>query len=251
MVTFQIVSDLHIEYNNNDLVNPLDYIKPSADVLILAGDIGSIYKYKQLYSFLNITSSFFKHLIFVPGNNEYYKVDKYKLCIMDSLKKKLKDLESLIPNLSILDRGSLTFGDICIVGTTLWSDIKCKLPPYIVRIFNMNTFLYKKLFDRDLKYIKYMSRYCKTNNLKMICVTHHSPTFKCIKQSGRNDKFISLYSSAMDNLLNSDYIHTWIYGHTHYNCDFIHPNGTRVVSNQFGKPKDNITDFEKNKIIIF
>ena len=35
MVTVQIASDLHIEYKNNNIPNPLDFITPSADILIL------------------------------------------------------------------------------------------------------------------------------------------------------------------------------------------------------------------------
>ena len=52
MVTVQIASDLHIEYKNNNIPNPLDFITPSADILILAGDIGSFYKIQQLTEFL-------------------------------------------------------------------------------------------------------------------------------------------------------------------------------------------------------
>ena len=38
MTNFQIVSDLHIEYNTNEVPDPLTLITPSADILILAGD---------------------------------------------------------------------------------------------------------------------------------------------------------------------------------------------------------------------
>ena len=43
MTSFQLASDLHIEYQNNR-VNAFDFITPTADILILAGDIGSLYK---------------------------------------------------------------------------------------------------------------------------------------------------------------------------------------------------------------
>ena len=44
MMTIQIASDLHIEYKNDLVPDPLNYLIPSADILILAGDIGSFYK---------------------------------------------------------------------------------------------------------------------------------------------------------------------------------------------------------------
>ena len=52
MVSIQIASDLHIECIDNDDVDPLDFVTPEAPILILAGDIGSFYRQKQLKNFL-------------------------------------------------------------------------------------------------------------------------------------------------------------------------------------------------------
>ena len=54
-VKIQIASDLHIEYRSNIIPNPLDLITPSAEILILAGDIGSSYKYNQLNFLIDIS----------------------------------------------------------------------------------------------------------------------------------------------------------------------------------------------------
>ena len=72
MTKIQIVSDIHIEYKKEEL-NPLDFFTPSAPYLILAGDIGSFYKYDQLKDFLQKTCKLFDHVIYVLGNHEYYK----------------------------------------------------------------------------------------------------------------------------------------------------------------------------------
>ena len=47
----QIVSDLHIE-TKREHVNLLDYVTPVGDVLVLAGDIGSMYRTRQLCNLL-------------------------------------------------------------------------------------------------------------------------------------------------------------------------------------------------------
>ena len=70
-VSYQISSDLHIE-NFEDDVDPLKLITPKADVLILAGDIGSLYKYEQLFRFINNLVNHFKFILYIPGNHEYY-----------------------------------------------------------------------------------------------------------------------------------------------------------------------------------
>jgi len=69
MPKFQIVSDLHIEYRNDEIPDPLSLITPTADNLILAGDIGSLYKFNQLKGFLQNLCKYFKNVLYVPGNH--------------------------------------------------------------------------------------------------------------------------------------------------------------------------------------
>ena len=67
----QIASDLHIEYINQP-IDVDDFIKPVAPILVLAGDIGSLYLYDQLHKFLSDLSNKFKHILYIPGNHEFY-----------------------------------------------------------------------------------------------------------------------------------------------------------------------------------
>ena len=94
-----------------------------------------------------------------------------------------------------------------------------------------------------------MIDYASDNNLKLLVVTHHCPTYSCLKASRKTDKYRSLYASDLDYLLSSCKVHTWVCGHVHTNFDFITEGGTRVVSNQKGKPKDKVPDFSLEKII--
>jgi len=252
MVTFQIVSDLHIEYNNDEFVDPLDFITPTADVLILAGDIGSLYKFVQLQEFIKNIIKCFKHVFYIPGNHEYYISPDYKQIPLEVLSKRLNDLNNMFDNFNVLDKECAQINNICIVGATLWSDIKCQVPKYIVRIPEMTTDNYIKKFNEDLEYIKNAIEYCNKNKLTMLCVTHHPPTQLVFKEghlSKKKDKFKSLYYSDLDYLLTKDMVHTWICGHVHSNFDCVSEGGTRIVGNQKGKPKDNIRDFSKEFVI--
>jgi hypothetical protein len=143
--------------------------------------------------------------------------------------------------------------DICIAGCTLWTKAEVNIPKFIVRIHGMTNFLYEQMYQSDLKYIKKMINYCNKNNLKLVVVTHHCPTYKVIESSDykNKDKYISLYVSKLDFLLEKEKIDTWICGHVHYNFDFISEGGTRVVGNQRGKPRDNITDYNKEFVLDF
>ena len=249
--TFQIASDLHIEYKNNECVNPLDYITPSADVLILAGDIGSLYKYPQLFNFIDGLVEHFKHILYIPGNHEYYKQPEI-ICgkSINELRNLLLKISQSWENVTVLDRNSVKIGDTCIVGATLWSELECEIPKFIVRIKGITNEIYSTMHNNDLAYIENMTKYCKENKLKMICVTHHPPTHQVVTSDKSNKrKFKSLYSTDLTRLLTKDYINTWVCGHVHSNFDFITENGCRVVGNQKGKPKDNINDYNKSFVL--
>lgn len=250
MTSIQIVSDLHIEYN--DIPNPLDLITPSADILILAGDIGSLYKLDQLKNFLEKICPCFQYVLYIPGNHEYYTVREDVVCTgqnMNQLLDRLYSISEKIPNLYVLDKSSVEIGNVCIAGCTLWSDTKIDIPNYIVRIHKMNTTVYKTKYESDLSYINKMIDYCRKNKLKLVMVTHYPPTYKALERVKKKDKFISLYASHLDGLLRRDFVDTWICGHVHKNFDFITDKGTRVVSNQKGKPRDNVLDYNPSFVI--
>ena len=250
MLNLQIASDLHIEYKNDEIPDPLTYITPKADILILAGDIGSFYKIDQLKGFLEKVCKLFKTVIYVPGNQEYYTVKTdNSLLPMNELLDRLYEIEQDIKNLIILNQSSLIIDDICITGCTLWSKPDILIPKFIVRIYGINNDIYLKKHNSDLKYIKKISSYCEKNNLKLVVVTHYCPTYKVLNDFKKLDKYSSLYTNNLDYLLDSNNINTWICGHIHKNFDFYTEKGTRVVGNQLGKPKDNIMDYSKEFVV--
>jgi UDP-2,3-diacylglucosamine pyrophosphatase LpxH len=65
----------------------------------------------------------------------------------------------------------------------------------------------------------------------------------------KRDRYVSLYFSNLDNLLTKEKVHTWICGHIHQNFDYITNGGTRLVGNQYGKPRDNIDDYSKEFLV--
>ena len=245
----QIASDLHIEYKNDNVPEPLDFITPSADILVLAGDIGSFYKFNQLFTFLEKLCTFFKVVLFVPGNHEWYMVPNHEPLSWDALENRMKKIEKSIDNLYVLDRLSVRIGNICIAGATLWTNPKCQVPPFIVRVNGMRTHEYKERHLKDLQYLDEMSQYCKNKELKLVVITHHPPTEKVLDNAKKRKKFVSLYASNLDDMLSIDKVSVWICGHTHKNFDIQDEDKCRIVSNQKGKEKDQVDDFSKKFII--
>lgn len=245
----QVVSDLHIEYRS-DNCDPLDFIKPKAKILALLGDIGSIYKYDQLRNFMTKLCKHFETVLYVPGNHEFYVHKYYKPLQMKILYESLSRMVSEIDNLYMLDRNSVVINNICIIGCTLWSEPKRNVPRFIVNIKGMTTDKYMYKHKKDLLYIEKMIEYTKYKNLKLVVLTHYSPTYDVLLPRKLSDKYVSLYATDLNYLLKKENIDTWVFGHIHQNIDTtLTPDGTRLVANQLGKPNDNITTFIKDFII--
>ena len=250
MVEFQLVSDLHLVYDANQdrYSSPAEHVHPQAPILVLAGDIGSLYHPKALKAALQELKDLFQVVLYVPGNHEYYLPREAGIVplTMKELTDRLYALED-IEGLYILDRRSVRIGDVCIAGCTLWSCASIKIPRYIVRIHGITDTIYKSMHRRDLLYLQGMVDYCKARHHELIVVTHYSPSHSTLKGCKRNDKMASLYASNLDYLFD-DPIRTWCYGHTHHNTDAT-VNGVRLVSNQLGRPADGTKDFSSSHII--
>ncbi len=249
MPEIQIASDLHIEYKNDEVPNPLDYITPTGQILILAGDIGSLYKLRQLEGFLSELSKLFQAVLYVPGNHEFYTIPLCRALSYEALEERLKYLETKIKNLHILNRESVRIGNTCIIGCTLWSNPKCNVPPFIVRVAGLHTREYMSRHLKDVQYIENMIKYCVNHGYELIIVTHHPPTLKAV-EGWKRKKFISLYATDLEYLIERSKISYWICGHTHQNIDIVR-NNCRIVTNQKGKVKDNIQDYKKSFLLSF
>jgi len=245
---FQIISDIHLEVLDTETPKCTDFLIPRSKILVLAGDIGSIYRYEQLKNFLVDVSQYFEKILYILGNHEYYDVEPYKPKTMIELKNQYIDLTKIIKNLTILDRNYIIIADVCIAGCTLWSKAYKKIPKFILKITDINTSKYNELYYTDLHFIEDMITFCKEKDMKLIIITHHGPS-NIITVSKKKKRFNFLYSNNLDHLLNKNLIHTWVFGHNHINFDVICDKGCRLVSNQKGKLKDNIKDFSYEKII--
>lgn len=244
-IQIQITSDLHIERLDCEDIDILSLITPVCDTILLAGDIGSLYKYTQLRNFLKNLSVYFGNIIYVPGNCEYYVPENTEVLLkMSELKSRFKLLMSEVPGLTILDRGIIQIGNTCIAGCTLWSNPSIKIPRHI-RIHKLTTDFYKFMFERDMRFVLAVIEHCVRNKLKLILATHYCPEMSLVEQ--KNPKFVSLYGTDLSHLFG--YVSTWIYGHTHVNKDII-MNGTRLVSNQYGKKKESAENFSPSFSII-
>ena len=119
----QLLSDLHLEANPGFRAEPA----PGADLLVLAGDIGSYQTRRdgsvmpepdwglQRFSPLPQYAGWPVPVVFVPGNHEYDALD------VDEAHQGLRQACERL-GIRWLERETLRLGDVRLIGTTLWAD---------------------------------------------------------------------------------------------------------------------------------
>ena len=110
----QLLSDLHLETHPHFIPTPA----PGADVLVLAGDVGSYQQGSRLtdeHFGLERFANWPTPVIFVPGNHEYDGLD------FDEAHQRLQRSCQQF-GLILLERETLVLNGVRFIGTTLWSD---------------------------------------------------------------------------------------------------------------------------------
>ncbi len=124
----QLLSDLHLE-RHPDFVPEA---APGADVLVLAGDIGSYHDRSRLTDddfglgrFSPLESGKpWKHVLYVPGNHEFDGLE------FDATYARLRDTCARL-GITWLEQETLVIDGVRFIGTTLWADfdVLASLPP--------------------------------------------------------------------------------------------------------------------------
>jgi predicted phosphodiesterase len=152
-----LASDVHLEFGPLE-INNID----SADVLVLSGDIcvardladrdvhnllGENTKSHRYHSFFEHCAAQFDHVIYIAGNHEHYNGD-YATSI-PHLKSKL----SYLKNLHVLEKETITLGDVTFVCGTLWTDMNKEDPRTLSSIRDvMNDY---RVITNSSKKVKY------------------------------------------------------------------------------------------------
>jgi UDP-2,3-diacylglucosamine pyrophosphatase LpxH len=266
-MNLQLLSDLHLETHPQFQATPA----PGADVLVLAGDIGSYQSGSLLqgehfglerFSPLPQFAGWPCPVVFVPGNHEYDMQD------WDAAHARLRrTCEAL--GILWLERESVVFDGVRLVGTTLWTDYDAiALQDPKVQGGDVGALL--KLRDKSFRAANFYLRKtggtrhgqaflaepmraqaleCQTwlrdallqpFSGKTVAVTHFAPSLRSSDPRYGLVPGTAGFCNALDDLL--PYADVWLHGHLHAPSDYrvqgTHANGQRwqcrVVANPLG-----------------
>lgn len=254
MTTIRIASDLHLEFFRNVSVTELErHFLPedprdSDAVLTLAGDISS--DVDQLADFLASVSRRFKHVIYVPGNHEFYRSKLSEWQVKAALR-----LASLAPNVhtALISVGVCKIGAACFIFGTLWGDggdtdaereaIGNYLNDFRLIRFGGGLFTVPVMAQIHRKHKRIIE--CALDEEAddpAVVITHHMPSY-ALSHPRFGNVATGGFAGKCDALMEGENAPVlWIHGHTHDSIDRV-IGRTRVVCNPAGYVPEWQTQF--------
>ncbi|KAK5653305.1 hypothetical protein OQA88_8996 [Cercophora sp. LCS_1] len=257
MATFQIVSDLHLEFGGcyGDVTIP-----PKAPYLALLGDIGVVKEDLHLpfTDFLIRHLRLFKIVFYVAGNHEPYWSNWTAVAeFFDRVRTRADELRQTEPTLGEfipLDKTRYDLNDsVTILGCTLFSNIDDAHIGPIRRGLRDFTLIKKpgrwctddhnNQHELDLAWLNEEVERIEDEEMdmgrrKIVIFTHYSPTTdpRAADPQHAGSEIASAFQTDLsrEKCWTSERVRLWAFGHTHWNCDFVDDKGKRVYANQRG-----------------
>jgi Icc-related predicted phosphoesterase len=246
----QLLSDLHLEVHPNLQVAP----NPAADLLVLAGDIGSYQEGSRLVApDFGLTRFSPRHgwptpVVYIPGNHEYDGAD------FDTVHARLRELCEAL-DILWLERETRIIDGVRFCGTTLWADFDALVDPAddMTEVLKKrgkamraaNFYLHKAATSRHgqaflAEALREHSLTCQAwlvNALAepfegiTVAVTHFAPTLASADPRYGLTPGTAGFCNSLDELLPKAKL--WLHGHLHCPFDYV-KDGCRVVANPLG-----------------
>jgi len=268
MARFQIMSDLHLESPSAYDAFP---VPPKAPYLALLGDIGNA-RDEGFFQFLDAQLVHFDTVFFLLGNHEPYHTSWSKV------KERLRDFsETVARRRSLQTEGGSRIGrfvfldqtrydvssDVTVLGCTLHSKVSPSQHDHVS--FGLNDFYHIQdwtvedhceAHQADLAWLNAQVAEISSRepSRKIVIFTHHSPsTAEAVTDPAHAKSPISSGFStdlSMEECWSNLAVRVWVFGHTHYNCDFEDAvTKKRVLTNQRGYYFSQAAEFDLEKVV--
>lgn len=234
----QYCSDLHLEFRENKNFLAKNPIKPSGEILLLAGDIIPFAQIDSHNDFFDFVSDNFEMVFWVPGNHEYYHYD------LDDVKSPL--YEKIRKNVFLANNQIIPYKGFNLILSTMWSSISPQnewvVQQSVSDFFLINSqgkkitpAIFNSLHQTDYTFLK--NALNTTDSKINIVVTHHVPTFLNYPKQYKNSSINEAFAVELYDFIASSNATYWIYGHHHTNIPTFTIGNTIMLTNQLGYVK--------------
>lgn len=248
MLNLRIISDTHLEFPENI---PFTVVDKSIDmkktVLVLAGDIGSLYKLTEsynsdelhtdpLFTLLSEAANNYKDVIYVTGNHEYFYTNLYTA---DGV---VRDVihDSGWGNVHMCNGDPIVIDGVTFHAYTLWTNIENNNP---IKKLNSNLMIdYRMINNGDSLitaddtyrlHMEHFSKLCDNVSVGDVIITHHAPSYKSMAEKYRGNVLNPFFYSELDEFILHKKPSLWVHGHTHSSLDYK-IGDTRIICNPRG-----------------
>lgn len=240
-----LLSDLHVEFwKHANKRTYLESLLQPADVCVLAGDI-HVGRHNVLEVIRHISASnLYQHILYVPGNHEYYSGTKLGWFNEKDF------VDKLPPNAYLLDPGVRVIDNVRFIGATLFTNFR-NGDPLVEQAakWGINDFAghrtatireYKELYTRDAAFMKAAYEWRKPDE-KIVFISHFVPDISlCHPKWGGESSLMNFYfaNQLSDWMSHLEPCH-WLFGHTHDNVDQM-IGDCHCIANPLGYPGEKV-----------
>ena len=239
----QLLSDLHLESHPRFVPEPA----PGADLLVLAGDIGSYQNGSRLTEpDFGLGRFSPRHawpcpVIYVPGNHEYDGDD------FDAVHERLRATCDAL-GIQWLERETLVIDGIRFVGTTLWfppTADEAEYRPFLADFSLIEGFV-PWVHEAHARSLAFLQQEVRAGD---VVVTHFLPHPGSVAPQYEGSPLNRFFLAAdAQPLVEKRGARLWIHGHTHVSCDY-QVGKTRVICNARGYPAEPGTSLNPALVI--
>ena len=249
-----ILSDLHFDnyfygkYTKDDVISFYSQIidfKNCGDVLVIAGDLG--HNNHQNIKILKILKEFYKNIVCVLGNHDYYLVDKESISLFKKSLERVSNMRELInkqENIYCLDGDIIEIDGIKFGGCNGWYNegyLQVNYPdeffpkystnimwqnstPDYINILEIENF--DDFYEMEKPKIERVYKECD------VMITHINPS---VKDENMNSKYKNNLSNTFfcfdgEEYLKNKSMKYWIFGHNHDVIEYKEHNVTCICN---------------------
>jgi predicted phosphohydrolase len=200
-----------------------------------------------------------RHVLYVAGNHEFYG---------HAIPGLIDDLRAAAAGTTVhvLENDEVRLDGVRFLGCTLWSDFdfdgrerRAESMALCQRVVNDYEYITfgpgaRTLAPRDTRMFHISSRSWLSQRLAQphegptVILTHHAPLIRGRPTTPVLRAVAGAFVSDVTELMGSERVALWIFGHTHRMADLKH-RGTHVVSNPRGYPHQPVAGFDPSLVI--